>query len=58
MLHKKRKDYLFQSLLMQITMDDKIEQRFRKIENEELLRIFPINTVLGTQKLTEENKVL
>ena len=39
-------------------MDDKIEQRFRKIENEELLRIFPINTVLGTQKLTEENKVL
>ena len=39
-------------------MDDKIEQMFRKIENEELLRIFPINTVLGTQKLTEENKVL
>ena len=29
-------------------MDDVIEERFRKIENEELLRIFPINTVIGT----------
>ena len=33
-----------------------IEERFRKIENEELLRIFPINTVVGTRKLTEENE--
>ena len=37
-------------------MDDVIEKRFRKIENEELLRIFPINAVIGTQKLAEENK--
>ena len=35
-------------------MDDVIEERSRKTENEELLRIFPINMV--TQKLTEENK--
>ena len=25
-------------------MDDMIEERFRKIENEELLKIFPIHT--------------
>ena len=41
---------------MQITMDGVIEQRFRKIENEELLRIFLVNTVIGTRKLSEENK--
>ena len=28
-------------------MDEVIKQRFRKIESEELIRIFPINTVLG-----------
>ena len=33
-----------------------IEQRFRKIESEELLRAFPINKVMGAQKSTEENK--
>ena len=36
-------------------MDGVIEERFRKIENEELLRIIPINTVISTRKLTEEN---
>ena len=57
MFHKKRKGCLFRSFLMQITtMDDVIEESFIKIENEELLRIFPINTVSGTQKLTEESK--
>ena len=51
----KKEKCLFRSFLMQIkTMDDVIEERNRKIENEELLRIFPINVV--TQKLTEENK--
>ena len=30
------------------TIDNVIEEQFRKIENEELLRIFPINTVVGT----------
>ena len=38
------------------TMDNLIEEPFKKIENEELLRIFPINTVVGTRKFTEENK--
>ena len=33
-----------------------IEQRYRKIESEELLRIFPINLVIGARKVTEENK--
>ena len=33
-----------------------IEERFRKIENEELLRMFSINTVIGTQKLTGDLK--
>ena len=28
-----------------ITMDGVIEERFRKIENEELSRLFPINIV-------------
>ena len=37
-------------------MDDMIEQRYRKIESEELLRIFPINLVIGARKVTEENK--
>ena len=37
-------------------MDDVIEQRFRKIESEELLRIFPINMVIGARKVAEENK--
>ena len=31
-------------------MDNLIKERFRKIENEELLKIFLINTVIGTQK--------
>ena len=35
----------------------RVEHRFRKIESEELLRIFPnINTVAGTRKVTEEIK--
>ena len=33
-------------------MDDVIEQHFRKIESEELLRVFPINTEVGAQKVT------
>ena len=33
-----------------------IKQHFRKTESEELIRIFPINKVIGTQKVTEENK--
>ena len=37
-------------------MDDMIEQRFKKIESEEMIRIFPVNMVIGTQKVTEENK--
>ena len=38
-------------------MDDVNEQqRFRKIESEELLRIFPINMVIGARKVAEENK--
>ena len=37
-------------------MDHVIEKRFKKIEKEELLRIFLINTVISTRKLTEENK--
>ena len=37
-------------------MDDVTEEHFRKIENEELLIIFSINKVTGTQKLTERNK--
>ena len=37
-------------------MDDVIEEHFRKMENEESFRIFPINAVIGTQKLAEENK--
>ena len=37
-------------------MDDVIEEHFRKMENEESCRIFLINAVIGTQKLTEENK--
>ena len=37
-------------------MDDMIEQRYRKIESEELLRIFSITLVIGAQKVTEENK--
>ena len=37
-------------------MDDVIEQPVRKTESEELLRIFPINMVIGTRKLTKENK--
>ena len=37
-------------------MDDVTEQRFRKIKIEELIRIFSINTVIGTQEVTEENK--
>ena len=37
-------------------MDSVIEQRFQKIESEELLRIFPINMVIGARKVTEENK--
>ena len=37
-------------------MDDVTEQRLRKIDSEKLLRIFPINTVIGTRKVTEENK--
>ena len=37
-------------------MDGVTEQRFRKIESEELIRIFSINTVLGTREITEENK--
>ena len=42
---------------MQITtIDAVIDECFRKIEIEELLIIFPINTVTGAQKLTEENK--
>ena len=46
-----------QMFLMQITTkDDVIEECFRKIENEESLRIFPINTVIGTQKLTSKYK--
>ena len=46
---KKITECLFRLFLMQIkTMDDMIEERLRKIENEELLRIFPINTVIGT----------
>ena len=49
MLHKKRKECLFRSFLMQITTTDGvIEECLRKIENEELLRVFPINTVVGT----------
>ena len=36
-------------------MDDVIEQCFRKIESEELLRIFPISTMIGARKVTEEN---
>ena len=60
MFHEKRKECLFPSFLMQIaTIDDVIEEHFRKIrkiENGELLRIFPVNTVIGTQKLIEENK--
>ena len=55
--YKKRKECPFRSFLMQIiAMDEVIEERFRKIENGELLRIFPINTVIGTRKLTEQNK--
>lgn len=39
------------------TMFRVIEECFRKIESEELLRIFPnINTVAGTRKVTEEIK--
>ena len=37
-------------------MDEVIDQHFTKTESEELLRIFPINTVIGAQKATEENK--
>ena len=37
-------------------MDHMIEQRYRKIESEELLRIFSITLVIGAQKVTEENK--
>ena len=56
MFHNKRKECVFRSFLMQITtMDGVIEERFIKIENEELLRIIPISTVIGTRKLTEEN---
>ena len=48
---------LFWSVLLKITMmDEVIEIRFRKFKNEELLRIFPINAVICTWKLTEENK--
>ena len=35
-----------------------IEEHFRKIKNEELLRIFPIKAAIDTQKLTEDNKDL
>ena len=57
MFHKKMKRVSLSIILNQITtMDDVIEESFIKIENEELLRIFPINTVSGTQKLTEESK--
>ena len=46
MSHEKRKECLFRSFLMEIiTMDDVIEEWFRKIENEELLRIFPFSEV-------------
>ena len=37
-------------------MYEVIEQRCRKIESEELIRMFPINTVIDTQKVIEENK--
>ena len=37
-------------------MDEVIVERFKKIQNEELLRIFHTNTVIRTRKLTEENK--
>ena len=40
---------------MEFTMDEVIVERFKKIQNEELLRIFHINTVIRTRKLTEEN---
>ena len=38
------------------TMFRVIEECFRKIENEELLRIFRINTVIGAQKSTKQKK--
>ena len=33
-----------------------VEERFIEIESEALLRIFLINTVTGTRKLSEESK--
>ena len=46
MPHTKRKECLFRSFLIEILIiDDVIEEWFRKIENEELLRIFPISMV-------------
>ena len=44
---------VFRTFLKQIKND---RCRFRKTESEELLRMFPINTVIGAQKVTEENK--
>ena len=48
---------VFRTFLKQIKNDRwRFEQRFRKTGSEELLRMFPINTVIGAQKITEENK--
>ena len=48
---------VFYTFLKEIKNDEwRVEQRTKKIESDELLRIFPINTVVGARKVTEENK--
>ena len=48
---------VFQTFLKQIkNYRWRVEQRIKKIESEKLFRIFPINTVVGARKVTEENK--
>ena len=47
----------FQTFLKQIKNDGWcVEQHFRNIESEDLLRIFPVNTVIYAWKVNEENK--
>ena len=54
--HKNMKECL-SNILKQIKNNGwHVEQCFQKIEREELLRIFPINMVIGARKVTEENK--
>ena len=45
MAYKKEKNVFWLFLIQITTMNNVMEERFRKNENEEFLKIFPVNTV-------------